>query len=137
MLRFLGGRKHLDLGDLHGIGLGVGVFGSPGVIAGVSHGGMLPSGLMERAEERTDPGWDVIEGIRVALILVGLAINVYLMWDYVKDRPEVEVTRKRVQGWWERAVAAPLNAESKLRRMENQAVYEAIQVVEEVPNAGS
>ena len=92
---------------------------------------------MEQAEERTDPGWDVIEGIRVALILVGLAINVYLMWDYVKDRPEVEMTRRRVQGWWERAVAAPLNAESKLRRMENQAVYEAIQVVEEVPNAGS
>lgn len=82
------------------------------------------------AEEETEEYPDVLEALRIGLVIVALALQAYLMWDYVKDRPEVEVTRRRMAAWWNNVA----HQHQRMRKMEHETVFEAIQVVD---NAGA
>jgi hypothetical protein len=76
-------------------------------------------------DEFTDP----TEKIRIAIMVVGLAFNLWLMWDFVKDRPEFTVTRRRVQMWWEQTFTGPAAKVKAMRRAEGETVFEAMQIV--------
>ena len=80
---------------------------------------------VETEEEYRDP----TEKIRIAIMVVGLAFNLWLMWDFVKDRPEFTVTRRRVQMFWERNVSGPEARVKAMRRAQNETVFEAMQIV--------
>ena len=77
-------------------------------------------------QEEADP----TEAIRIAIMVVGLALNLWIMWDYMKDRPEVMVTRSRVRAWWDKNVSGPERRARWLRKAEGETVYEAITIVE-------
>lgn len=80
-------------------------------------------------EEERDP----TEVIRLAIMAAGLAINAVILWDYIKERPEMLVLRRRLELWWQRNVTLPERAARALRKAEAETVFEAIGVVE---NAG-
>jgi hypothetical protein len=76
------------------------------------------------AEDRDPTEW-----IRLALICFGLALNAWVIWDAVKERPEVLVWRQR----WHDLLAERREAKAEARRIdleEKKTVFEAIQIVE-------
>jgi len=79
--------------------------------------------------EQIEEDYDVTGAIRVGLDVVLTALCLYVMWGYVKDQPEVAIVRRRVEGWWAKVITAP----QRLRKMSNEVVFEAIEVVDSVP----
>jgi hypothetical protein len=77
--------------------------------------------------ERTDP----TEAIRIAVMAVGLALNLWIMWDYLKDRPEMLVLKHRMTTWWNRNVTDPERRARALRKAEAETVFEAMGVVQD------
>lgn len=74
---------------------------------------------------------DPTEVIRLAIMAVGLAINAVILWDYIKERPEMLVLRRRVEMWWQRNVTNPEKAARALKKAEGEVVFEALGIVEE------
>lgn len=66
------------------------------------------------------------EYVRVAVILALLAVDLLIIYDQIKDRPDVVAWRARMAG----AVAGPLRRARELRRAEKHVVWEAISVVD-------
>lgn len=86
-----------------------------------------PVRVEEPEEElRRDP----TELIRLLLLGLGLALNLYVLWDQYRDHPEVLVLRHRTHSWWDRTVAGPRRRRRAMRRAEGEVVFEAIQTVE-------
>jgi len=69
---------------------------------------------------------DSAEVVRVAILIVGLAINAYILWDYISERTEVLIFRRRLSEWWEQRTAKA----KALCRAEIEVVNEATRVVE-------
>ena len=82
---------------------------------------------MESAEveEERDP----TEALRIAIMAIGLVLNAWIMWDYLKERPEILVLRRRVEMWWARNVTSPEKRARALRKAEAETVWEAMGVV--------
>ena len=72
---------------------------------------------------------DPTEVIRLAIMAVGLAINAVILWDYIKERPEMLVLRRRVEMWWQRNVTNPEQRAKALRKAEAETVFEAMNVL--------
>ena len=70
----------------------------------------------------------------MALVLMALGLNLWILWGQVKEEPQWVTLRHRVSQWWRKAVTIPQEQAAKLRKMEAETVFEAIQVVD---NAGS
>jgi hypothetical protein len=79
---------------------------------------------------RVEEGTDTAEKIRLAIIMVGLALNCWVMWDYLSDRPEIQIMKARAKKWWDKAVEAPAREAKKMRRAEAETVFEALTIVE-------
>lgn len=75
-----------------------------------------------------EPGADLAEYVRLTLIFGLLALDAFIMWQAVKDRPDVLVFRQRVRD----AIAGPWNRYRRQRSAERHVVHEAMMVVEEV-----
>jgi len=73
---------------------------------------------------------DPAEAVRIALLVIGLAFNAWVMWDYIRERPEVMIARRRLEQWWHRRVVAPEQRARDLRRMEGETIMEAMTIVE-------
>jgi hypothetical protein len=76
--------------------------------------------------DETDP----TEALRIAIMVVGLALNVWVMWDVLKDRPEIMVAKRRVAMWWDRHVAGPERRAKAMRKAEAETVFEAMGVLD-------
>ena len=72
-----------------------------------------------------EDGPDAAEVVRMGIDLVLTLLCLYVMWGYVKDRPEVESARERAGAWWHEATTRG----KRVKKMENETVFEAIQVV--------
>lgn len=69
-----------------------------------------------------------------ALYVTAIALNLWLLWDQVKDTPEAGEFRARIQGAKDR-VLAPSRARKELRLEEAKTVFEAWQILEEADRA--
>lgn len=74
---------------------------------------------------------DAYEKARKVLLIVGLALQFYVLWDYLKDQPEYELQKRKILHWWDKKVAAPRRRAKKLRKMETETVFEAIMALDE------
>ena len=78
-------------------------------------------------ESRTVDEERLGEYIRVALMVTLLAVDLLIIYEQVKDRPDVIAARARLVA----AVSGRLKRARELRRAERHVVWEAIGVVEE------
>lgn len=76
-------------------------------------------------DDLPESGFDVAEMLRVAVIFGLLAVDAWILWDAVKERPEMLVLRARVR----EMVEAPIRRYREIRRAEKHVVWEAIDVV--------
>lgn len=69
---------------------------------------------------------------RVLLIcnVAGALLGLYVMWDLVKDSPQIAEVRVQVKHWWAQNVGKQLAHRHWLRKEEAKTVFEAIQVVD-------
>jgi hypothetical protein len=74
-------------------------------------------------EVEGSPG--VTEAVRIGVDVVLTLLCIYVMWGYVKERPEVEAALERGRAWWTKVTTQG----ARMKKMENETVYEAIQVV--------
>lgn len=65
-----------------------------------------------------------------SLYAVAIAVNVWLLWDQVKDTPEVEGMRRRYVRATEK-LWSPLRERQLFRRHTNAVIFEATQIVED------
>jgi hypothetical protein len=66
-----------------------------------------------------------LEAVRIGIDVVLTLLCIYVMWGYVKDRPEVESARVKAAAWWTKVTTEG----KRMRKAENETVFEAIQVV--------
>jgi hypothetical protein len=85
----------------------------------------------EQVTQPDDTFDDAYDKARKALLLVGLALNAWLIWDYLKDTPEFQAQRRRFLAWWDRSVMAPHRERLRIRTLERRTVFEAWRIVEE------
>ncbi len=85
---------------------------------------------MVEPEDDEAPPRDLAEVVRVTLVLAALALNVWVMWDYLRERPEWVVARGRLTQWWAKVVITPQAAAARIRKMERETVFEALQIVD-------
>ena len=78
-------------------------------------------------ESRTVDEERLGEYIRVALMVTLLAVDLLIIYEQVKDRPDVIAARARLVA----AISGRLKRARELRRAERHVVWEAIGVVEE------
>ena len=79
-----------------------------------------------------DDGLDVTETVRVGVDVILTLLCVYVMWGYVKDRPEVVAARERATAWCHEVTTRS----KRMKKMENETVYEAIRVVDDAGSTG-
>ena len=60
---------------------------------------------------------------------VAIAINLWMLWDMVKDQPDAQILKGKVEARVRRLVH-PFRAEQLFRRHANEVVYEAMTIVE-------
>jgi hypothetical protein len=80
---------------------------------------------------------DATEALRICVMVIGLVINAVIMWDYLKDRPDVMVARQRLRNLWAKHVTKPEKEARELRLATGEVVFEAITIVEGAADAGS
>lgn len=78
-------------------------------------------------DEEIDERADLAEYLRLTLIFGLLVLDAWIMWEAVKDRPDVLVLRQRVR----EAVTGPWQRYQAQRKAERHVVYEAMEVVGE------
>ena len=78
-------------------------------------------------ESRTVDEERLGEYIRVALMVTLLAVDLLIIYEQVKDRPDVVAWRGRISA----AISGRLKRARELRRAERHVVWEAIGVVEQ------
>jgi len=86
--------------------------------------------LDARTQEWQNPEMDderLGEYIRVAIMAALLAVDLLIIYEQVKDRPDVMAARARLAA----AISGRLKRARELRRAERHVVWEAIGVVEE------
>lgn len=76
-------------------------------------------------EESEDELERVERKLRVVMNLASLALSLYVIWDYVRDKPEVLVWKQRIAD----AVRKPIEARRTIRKAKAEVVFEAMQVV--------
>jgi hypothetical protein len=76
--------------------------------------------------EETEDGPEVGEAIRIGIDVVLTLLCIYVMWGYVKDRPEIVRGQERAAAWWHEATTRS----KRMKKMENETVFEAIRVVD-------
>ena len=72
--------------------------------------------------------YDVTGAIRVGLDIALTLASLYVLWVYMKDQPEVAATTERLAAWWTKVTTEG----RRVKKMENETVFEAIQVVDSV-----
>ncbi len=77
--------------------------------------------------EELEEGIDVTNAVRVGIDVVLTLLCIYVMWGYVKDRPEIESARERAAAWWTEVTTR----RQRIRKAERETVFEAIQVVDD------
>lgn len=82
---------------------------------------MAESTIMEE-----ETGADLAEFVRLSLIFALLAIDAWIMWEAVKDRPDVLVMRHKIRD----AIAGPWKRYRDQRSAERHVVHEAMMVVD-------
>lgn len=85
----------------------------------------VASALMEPTEEIEAEETSPTELVRLGLDLLLTALCIYVMWGYVKERPEVMAATERAAAWWHEVTTR----QRRIKKMENETVFEAIQVV--------
>lgn len=85
---------------------------------------MAESSTMDEEEDRAA---DLAEYLRLGMMLALAAVNLWMMWDAVKERPDVLVMRQRVRD----AIAGRWRQYRDMRRAEKHVVFEAMQAVTE------
>ncbi len=73
-----------------------------------------------------DESIEIANAVRIGIDVVLTLLCIYVMWGYVKERPEVETARARAAAWWVKVTTEG----RRLKKMENETVFEAIQVVD-------
>ena len=73
---------------------------------------------------------EAFDKARKALLLLGLALNAWLIWVYLKDTPEYQAQQRKVRAWWDKTVMGPHRERARVRRLERQTVFDAWQIVE-------
>lgn len=73
---------------------------------------------------------DPTEALRIAVIVLGLALNVAVIYWEMKDTAPMIEARAKLGAWWDRTFLAPRRARRAIQRAENEVVFEAMQVVE-------
>lgn len=76
--------------------------------------------------EDEDQGIEAANAVRVGIDVVLTLLCIYVMWGYVKERPEVQVAQSRVVAWWREATTR----QKRIRRAEKETVFEAILIVD-------
>lgn len=85
-------------------------------------------------ETDDEDGPAVADAVRVGIDVVLTLLCIYVMWGYVKERPEIQSAQARLGAWWTKTTTES----RRMKKMENQTVFEAIQVVEQgVTDAGT
>ncbi len=85
---------------------------------------------MGDSEEMTDEEIERVERkLHLIMNLASLALSAYVIWDFVKDKPEVMVLRQKVGDFFRVNFVAPVNARRNLKKQEAQVVFEAMQAV--------
>lgn len=90
--------------------------------------------------DEPEPGDDAERLYRRMELIVrvaSVAFSLCVMWDFLKDRPDVQVAKERVKAWVRTNVGAPIAARSKLKKEQAHVVYEALQIVEEGAGDGN
>ena len=70
-----------------------------------------------------------------SLYIIGLALNVWLIYEMVKDQPDFQIQLTKLKALWKRRVTdceGCAKRKKKLRALINQTHWEAIQIVTEV-----
>jgi hypothetical protein len=70
---------------------------------------------------------DLAEWVRIAIICSLLAVDLIIVWEQVKDRPDVVIWRARIT----EAFVGPFRRARERRRAESRVVWEAMQAVEQ------
>ena len=98
---------------------------------GIHRDGAYSIGMDEArtAEEEVDS----TEMLRLAIIALGIAANLIVVYWQLKDTADMIEMRAKARAWWERHFAGPERWRRELARMEGETVLEAIQIVEEQP----
>lgn len=82
---------------------------------------MAESTIMEE-----ETGADLAEIVRVSLIFALLAIDAWIMWEAVKDRPDMLVMRQKIRD----AIAGPWKRYRDQRSAERHVVHEAMMALD-------
>jgi hypothetical protein len=72
-----------------------------------------------------------------SLYVIGLALNVWLIWEMVKDSPGVKTEIARGRAWWKAHVTdceGCAKRKKQLRAKINRTLWEAEQIISEVPD---
>lgn len=68
------------------------------------------------------------------LYIVGLALNVWLIWEMVKDSSDVQIQVGKLKSWWKRNVQdceGCAKRKKALRKATNRMLFQAEQIVTE------
>jgi hypothetical protein len=64
------------------------------------------------------------------LYTLAIALNVWILWDQVKDSPEGQAITRHVSETWEK-LSGPVREAQMFRRHANRVIFEAQTIVEE------
>jgi hypothetical protein len=81
----------------------------------------------EDMEPADDERADLAEYVRIAIIFGLLVVDLLIVYEQIKDRPEFLIWRAKVTN----AVTGPFKRHREQRRAESRVVWEAIQAVEQ------
>ncbi len=71
------------------------------------------------------------------LYIVGLALNVWLIWEMVKDSPDVKIEVAKLRAWFKKTVVdceGCAKRKKALKAATNRMIYQATEIVSEVPH---
>jgi hypothetical protein len=72
-----------------------------------------------------------------SLYVIGLALNVWLIWEMVKDSPGVQLEIAKSKAWWKSHVTDCEGCAKRKKLLKgaiNRTLWEAEQIVNEVPH---
>jgi hypothetical protein len=84
-------------------------------------------------EAETEEHWDPTEILRLVILGIGVGMNAWIMWDYLKEKPEVMIWQGRARDWWRHNVTDARKRAREWRVSRGRMIFEAHEVVEEQP----
>lgn len=84
-------------------------------------------GAVPDAETTEEVEYPVANAVRIGIDVVLTLLCIYVMWGYVKERPEVQSAQERAVAWWHEATTR----QKRIKKAEKETVFEAMQVVDD------